>query len=112
VKGYFHAGFADAPEPVLQFDCRLTIAYNVKRRGEGVLFMPTVKLSSKNQVVIPTEARQKLGLKAGDRLKVLIKGDSICLVKEPGSYVDKLYASGRDLYSSDYLIAERDSWEK
>ncbi len=93
-------------------DRRFTIVYNVKRGAEGVLFMPTVKLSSKNQVVIPTEARQKLGLKAGDRLKVLIKGDSICLVKEPGSYVNKLYASGSDLYSSNYLVAERDSWEK
>jgi len=112
VKGYSHDGLTDAPEPVLQFDCHFTIAYNVKRRGEAVLFMSTVKLSSKNQIVIPTEARQKLGLKAGDCLKVLIKGDSICLVKEPGSYVNKLYASGRDLYSSNYLVAERDSWEK
>ncbi len=74
--------------------------------------MLTVKMSSKNQVVIPTEARQKLGLKAGDRLKVLIKGESICLFKEPDSYVDKLYASGKEIYNSNYLVAERESWEK
>lgn len=73
--------------------------------------MPTVKMSSKNQVVIPTEARQKLGLKAGDRLKVLIKGDSICLVKEPENYVKKLYGSGRDIYAGNYLVAERASWD-
>ncbi len=74
--------------------------------------MPTVKLSSKNQIVIPGEARQKLNLKAGDRLKVLIKGDSICLVKEPENYVEKLYGSGKGTYDDHYLVAERESWEK
>ena len=79
---------------------------------KGLCFVPTVKMSSKNQVVIPTEARQKLGLKAGDKLKVIIKGDSICLVKEPDSYVNKLYASGREIYNNNYLVAERNSWDK
>lgn len=74
--------------------------------------MPTVKMSSKNQVVIPLDARQKLSLKPGDRLKVLIKGESICLVKEPDSYVEKLYGSAKDIYSGNYLVAERESWEK
>jgi AbrB family looped-hinge helix DNA binding protein len=74
--------------------------------------MSTIKMSSKNQVVIPSEARLKLGLKAGDRLKVLIKGDSICLVKEPDNYVEKLYGSGKDIYNGNYLVAERDSWNK
>ncbi len=74
--------------------------------------MSTIKMSSKNQVVIPSEARLKLGLKAGDRLKVLIKGDSICLIKEPENYVEKLYGSGKDIYNGNYLVAERDSWDK
>ena len=74
--------------------------------------MTTVKMSSKNQIVIPGEARQKLNLKAGDRLKVLVKGDSICLVKEPESYVEKLYSSGKGYYGDNYLVAERESWEK
>ena len=74
--------------------------------------MPTVKMSSKNQVVIPLEARQELNLKPGDKLKVLIKGKSICLVKEPESYVEKLYGSGKGIYGSDYLVAERESWDK
>jgi AbrB family looped-hinge helix DNA binding protein len=74
--------------------------------------MSTIKMSSKNQVVIPSEARLKLGLKAGDRLKVLIKGDSICLIKEPDNYVEKLYGSGKDIYNGNYLVAERDSWNK
>ena len=74
--------------------------------------MTTVKMSSKNQIVIPGEARQKLNLKAGDRLKVLVKGDSICLVKEPESYVEKLYGSNKGYYGDNYLVAERESWEK
>jgi len=74
--------------------------------------MATVKLSSKNQIVIPGEARRKLDLKTGDKLKVLIKGDSICLVKEPENYVEKLYGSGKDIYDNDYLVAERESWQK
>jgi len=74
--------------------------------------MPTVKMSSKNQVVIPLEARQKLYLKPGDKLKVLIKGKTLCMVKEPDSYVEKLYGSGKDIYGSNYLVAERESWDK
>jgi len=74
--------------------------------------MTTVKLSSKNQIVIPGDARRKLALKPGDRLKVLVRGDSICLVKEPDNYVKKLYGSGKNIYDDNYLVAERESWQK
>jgi len=74
--------------------------------------LTTVKLSSKNQVVIPGDARRKFDLKPGDRLKVFVKGNSICLVKEPDSYVEKLYGSGQDIYDDNYLVAERESWQK
>ncbi|MBX9810840.1 MAG: AbrB/MazE/SpoVT family DNA-binding domain-containing protein [Burkholderiales bacterium] len=37
----------------------------------------TVTLSSKNQVVIPQEARKKLGVGPGARLLVLVKEDRI-----------------------------------
>lgn len=33
---------------------------------------PEVKLSSKGQVVLPKDAREKLGLKKGDKLKVSV----------------------------------------
>jgi len=77
-----------------------------------VFFLITVKLSAKNQIVIPRETREKLGLKAGDRLKVLVKGETICLVREPESFVERLYASGKNVYDNNYLNAERESWEK
>jgi AbrB family looped-hinge helix DNA binding protein len=41
--------------------------------------MLSVKISSKHQIAVPSEARAKLGLKAGDRLDVEIEGDVIHL---------------------------------
>lgn len=43
----------------------------------------TVTLSSKNQVVIPQEARRKLGVGPGARLLVLVKDDRIVFMPEP-----------------------------
>jgi AbrB family looped-hinge helix DNA binding protein len=42
--------------------------------------MSTVVVSSKYQVVIPKEIREIVGLKAGDRLQVIIYGNRIELV--------------------------------
>jgi AbrB family looped-hinge helix DNA binding protein len=44
--------------------------------------MPTTKISSKFQIVIPREVRQKLRLLSGQRLQVLEKGGVISLVPE------------------------------
>jgi len=41
--------------------------------------MLSVKISTKHQIAVPSEARKKLGLKAGDRLDVEIDGDVIHL---------------------------------
>ena len=41
--------------------------------------MISVKISTKHQIAVPSEARKKLGLKAGDRLDVEIEGDVIHL---------------------------------
>ncbi|MBI4052994.1 MAG: AbrB/MazE/SpoVT family DNA-binding domain-containing protein [Candidatus Diapherotrites archaeon] len=43
--------------------------------------METVTLSSKFQLVIPKKARQNLNLKAGEKLAIIEKGNSIELVK-------------------------------
>ena len=44
--------------------------------------MPTTKISSKFQIVIPLEVRQKLRLLSGQRLQVLEKGGVISLIPE------------------------------
>jgi AbrB family looped-hinge helix DNA binding protein len=41
--------------------------------------MLSVKVSTKHQIVVPSEARTRLNIKAGDRLDVEIEGDVIHL---------------------------------
>ena len=43
--------------------------------------MDTVKVSPKFQVVIPQDVRERAGIKPGDRMVVLQKGDVIYLVR-------------------------------
>jgi AbrB family looped-hinge helix DNA binding protein len=47
--------------------------------------MLSVKISTKYQIAVPSEARKKLGLKAGDRLDVEIEGDVIHLRRHVGA---------------------------
>jgi AbrB family looped-hinge helix DNA binding protein len=35
-------------------------------------------LSAKNQIVIPREAREALGIQAGDKLLIVVRGESHC----------------------------------
>ncbi len=72
--------------------------------------MTEVKLSSKNQVVIPREARDALHLQAGSRLKVVVRGDMVILLPVTGSYEAGIAGLGRGLYETNYLVAERKSW--
>ena len=72
--------------------------------------MVEVKLSSKNQVVIPREAREALHLTAGSRLRVVVRGDMVILLPTSMSYEAAIAGIGRGLYSTDYLVAERKSW--
>jgi AbrB family looped-hinge helix DNA binding protein len=41
--------------------------------------LATTRLSSKGQVVIPEDVRQRLGLKAGDQFIVVAEGDVVIL---------------------------------
>ena len=43
----------------------------------------SVKMSSKNQIVVPREAREILGLRPGDRLLVSVQADVIHMRREP-----------------------------
>jgi AbrB family looped-hinge helix DNA binding protein len=47
--------------------------------------MLSVKISTKHQIAVPSEARRRLGLKAGDRLDVEIEGDVIHLRRHVGA---------------------------
>jgi AbrB family looped-hinge helix DNA binding protein len=76
--------------------------------------MLSVKVSSKHQIVVPGRVRRELGIKAGDRLSVEVRGREI-VMRQDGSAVDRLYGSGEGMYGSDpvaYVRALRDEWEE
>jgi AbrB family looped-hinge helix DNA binding protein len=62
----------------------------------GISHMPSVKISTKHQIAVPSEARRKLGLKAGDRLDVEVEGDVIHLRRHVPAG-DRLYGIGAHL---------------
>ena len=72
--------------------------------------MQTVKLSSKNQIVLPKEARQAMKLKGRDELLVVVKGNVAVIMPKPKSYRSALGGLGHGLYGEDYLRKERKSW--
>lgn len=72
--------------------------------------MACLKLSSKNQIVLPKEAREAMRVKGGDELLVVVKGNITVLMPKPESYTEALSGKGRDIYPADYLKKERGSW--
>lgn len=73
--------------------------------------MAEATLSSKNQIVIPREAREALDLKPGDKLLVVVRGRDILVLQKPESYRKAIRGRARGLYPKDYLRKERESWE-
>jgi len=73
--------------------------------------MTEVTLSAKNQIVIPREAREALGLKPGDKVLVLVKGRQVLVLRKPKSYHAAIRGLARGAYPKDYLQKERQSWD-
>jgi AbrB family looped-hinge helix DNA binding protein len=73
--------------------------------------MAEAKLSSKNQIVVPRDARKALNLKAGDKLLVVVRGDMLLITRKPRSFAKRTQGMARGLYPPDYLQQERKSWE-
>ena len=72
--------------------------------------MQTVKLSSKNQIVLPREAREAMHLKGKDELLVVVKGEVTVIMPKPDKYSAALSGSAKGIYKRDYLKKERRSW--
>jgi AbrB family looped-hinge helix DNA binding protein len=73
--------------------------------------MAEVTLSSKNQIVIPREAREALHLKPGDKLLVVVRRDRLLVLRKPKSYRAVIRGLARGLYPSDHVQKERESWD-
>lgn len=72
--------------------------------------MQTVKMSSKNQIVIPKEAREAMHLKGQDELVIVVKGNITVIMPKPESHRKALAGSGEGIYGEEYLRKERKSW--
>lgn len=57
----------------------------------------SVKMSSKNQIVVPRAAREALDLKPGDRLAVSVDGGTVRMEKLPPDKEDRLRGMLRDV---------------
>ena len=74
----------------------------------------TVTMSSKNQIVIPREARERLHMSPGHQLLVLVKEDRIVLIPRPADFVSRTAGLHKEIWegvdSDEYLEQERGSW--
>lgn len=72
--------------------------------------MAEATLSAKNQIVIPREAREALGIKPGDKILVVVHGKKVVILQKPASYHRALRGLGRGTYPRDHVYKERESW--
>jgi AbrB family looped-hinge helix DNA binding protein len=73
--------------------------------------MTEATVSSKNQIVIPREVRDALGVKAGDKLLVVVRGATVIMLQKPKSHRAAIRGLARGGYSRNYLRKERRSWD-
>jgi len=73
--------------------------------------MAHATLSSKNQIVIPREAREALGVKAGDKLLVVVRGDRVIVLQKPKNHRAAIRGLAPGGYAGGYLHKERASWD-
>jgi AbrB family looped-hinge helix DNA binding protein len=70
----------------------------------------TVRLSSRNQIVLPREAREAMHLKGRDELLVVVKDEVTIIMPKPENYTSALSGMGKGGYPKTHLKKERESW--
>lgn len=80
--------------------------------------MPTVTLSSKNQITLPVEVVRALGLQAGDKIVAEVIDGRIVLLPKPANWADYFKGSLKGTWGATaeeadrYVAEERQSWER
>lgn len=74
--------------------------------------MPTAKLSSKAQIVLPAAIRKRLRIEPGDTLEITADDNVILIRKAPDSTADALGACAAELWRNyeKELEEARDQW--
>jgi AbrB family looped-hinge helix DNA binding protein len=77
--------------------------------------MERVKVSSKHQIAVPSDARRKLQIQSGDYLLVDVREGCIILIPEPADYSKHLRGLHHEIWSDvdpvEYVRQERDAWQ-
>jgi AbrB family looped-hinge helix DNA binding protein len=73
--------------------------------------MAEATLSAKNQIVIPKEAREALGVKAGDTLLIVVRGARVIVLQKSSPRHTALRGLAEQSYPDRYLDKERQSWD-
>jgi len=60
--------------------------------------MLSVKVSTKNQIALPSAARRQLGIEPGDRLSVEVTADALVLRLRPARASDRLRGLGAEAW--------------
>ncbi len=75
-----------------------------------------VRISGKNQIVIPKSARKKLGLSPGDELVVRAEGELLVMKPKPRSYTQHMQGLHKKVWQNvdadAYIEKERKDWSK
>jgi AbrB family looped-hinge helix DNA binding protein len=68
-----------------------------------------VKVSKKNQISLPSEARRKLGIQPGDTLMVHLIGDHLVVMPEPKDWASALMGFQYEIWKDiDALVYVRE----
>ena len=61
----------------------------------------SAKVSTKNQIALPSEARRRLGIRPGDRLTMVVRDNELVLRRRPARASDRLRGIARGAYGND-----------
>ena len=74
-----------------------------------------IKVSSKYQIVIPRDARERLNLKVGDKLIIKANNEKIIIYPQPRSYAKYALGLGKEIWQdidvTEYVRKERQTWK-
>jgi AbrB family looped-hinge helix DNA binding protein len=73
--------------------------------------MAEATLSANNQIVIPKEAREALGLQAGDKVLIVVRGKRVMVLEKPERYHAVLRGLANRKFPKRFLETERNDWD-